>query len=246
MKMNHCAALIIGRGGSSMKDKNIRMVKGHPLLGYPAMAAKGSRYIGRYFVSSDADRILDAAAAYGFTPIKRPDRLATPDAQSSDVVFHAVGEMELEGPVRYLVVLHANVGTISTAMIDECLAKLIADENLSAVVPSHEKNEYHPYRASFVNADGTLTSLSAGKGGVSANRQSLPQAVFFDHSFWTIDLDHVRTHGLGDGPWPCMGTRISPLLGYDCFDVHDEEDILRTETWLTERGLPLPGQTKFV
>jgi len=223
---------MIGRSGSTLKDKNVLPVLGRPLLHYPAMAARSSKYIGRYFFSSDCPRILHAASEIGYETILRPDELAGPNAQSSDAVFHALGIIEKHEKVDYLVVQHANVGTITSSMIDECLKILFRNDSLSAVVPSHHNNEYHPYRASFVGVDGILNALSEGMGNVSANRQSLPECVFFDHSFWAISMKHVRENGLGKGPWPCMGTRIQPYVGEGCFDVHCEEDLWRTEQWL--------------
>lgn len=237
MKRSDCVALMIGRGGSSLKDKNILSVLGRPLLHYPAIAAKHSKYIGRFYISSDCDKILSSASEVGYERITRPIELAGPNAQSSDAVFHAIDYISKNAEINYLVVQHANVGTITTDMIDDCLDLLFSDERLSAVIPSHYNNEYHPYRASFVKPDGTLKSLSEDVGEVSANRQSLPECVFFDHSFWAINLVHIRKHGLGDGPWPCMGQRIKPFIGSGCFDVHSMEDVAKTEAWLRESGV---------
>src|SRR5690606_11825688 len=144
------AALMIGRGGSSLKNKNILPVLGAPLLHWAAAAARRSTHIGRYYVSSDDDKILNTAAAAGYTPIRRPVELASDTAQSCDAVRHALKIIEADGPVDIVVVQHANVGTISEDIIDSCIAQLLADESLSAVVPSHEYNEYHPMRAKGV------------------------------------------------------------------------------------------------
>lgn len=56
-------ALMIGRDGSSLKDNNTLPVLGHPLLHWTA--AQRSRYIGRYYISSDEQKILDTAAQAG-------------------------------------------------------------------------------------------------------------------------------------------------------------------------------------
>ena len=235
--MKNCVSLMIGRGGSSLKDKNILMVLGRPLLQYPALAAQNSKYVDSCYISSDCDKILSAAKEVGFKKIHRPKSLSEPDSQSSDVVFHALKHIQEEIPIDYLVVQHANVGTINEEMIDTCLETLFADESLSAVVPAHYENENHPYRASFINQDGTLEAVSAGlPGGVSGNRQDLPECVFFDHSFWAINLMHIRKNGLGNGPWPCMGKRIKPYITEGSFDVHSIDDLKRTEEWLLRHG----------
>ena len=63
---NGIVALIIGRGGSLLKDKNILPVLGRPLLHYTAAAARESQYIGRFYASSDCPAILEAASVAGY------------------------------------------------------------------------------------------------------------------------------------------------------------------------------------
>ena len=60
------AALMIGRGGSSFKDKNILPVLGVPLLLWSASAARRSRHVTRFYCSSDCPRILETALAARF------------------------------------------------------------------------------------------------------------------------------------------------------------------------------------
>lgn len=231
---------MIGRGGSSLTDKNILPVHGHPLLHWGCAAARRSRHVNGYYISSDDDAILQTAAQMGYQPIRRPDELASATAQSCDAVRHALDIIESEvGAVDVLVVQHANVGTISETMIDECIDILLANDDLSAVVPSHEKQEYHPMRSKRVRADGTLEPFVPGPA--SANRQDLPQAVFFDHSFWVVRGRAAVCDPDGQGPWPCMGSRIRPYLTEGCLDVHDLEDLKKTEKWITDSGIPAPA-----
>jgi len=235
-------ALMIGRGGSSLKDKNILPVFGRPLLHYTAAAARGSKHIGRFFVSSDDPKILAAAGEAGYRPIVRPAHLSTPTSQSVDVVRHALDTIERDAPATILVVQHANVGTITTGMIDDCIEGLLADDGLSAVVPVHEKSEYHPFRCKRPNADGLLEPyFDFTKTGVSGNRQDLPKAYFFDHSIWALHVERgVRSAG-GQPPWTCMGDRIKPYVTEGCFDVHSIEDLKATEDWLSRHGIGIPS-----
>jgi CMP-N-acetylneuraminic acid synthetase len=226
-------SLIIGRGGSSLKDKNIFPVLGRPLLHYTAEAARRSKYVGRFYISSDCERILEAGEEVGYTRILRPEVLSSATAQSNDVVKHALTIIEKDGEVEVLIVQHANVGTITNKMIDDCIDILLEDPSLSAVVPVHEKSEYHPYRAKTFDDNGLLTpffDFSSMK--VSGNRQDLPVSYFFDHSIWVLRVKNSVKATDGQPPWTCMGNRIKPYVTEGCFDVHDLEDIKRTEQWL--------------
>jgi CMP-N-acetylneuraminic acid synthetase len=235
------AALIIGRGGSTLQDKNILPVFGRPLLHYTAAAARASSYIGRFYASSDCSRILDVAVRAGYTPIVRPEELSSPKSQSVDVVIHSLEFIEKIGPVDILVVQHANVGTINTKIIDDCIKLLIADDSLSSVVPVHEKSEYHPFRSKTPNSDGLIVPFfDFSKGGISGNRQDLPVAYFFDHSIWVLSVDRGIRSSNGQPPWTCMGNRIKPYVTEGCFDVHTMDDLKKTEEWLVANNIAPP------
>lgn len=232
------AALIIGRGNNTLVDKNIRPVHGRPLLQWPALAAKNSNKIDGFYISSDDARILEVGSAVGFKPIMRPPELATPTAQSSDAVRHALCVIEKDGEIDVLIVMHANVGTITTEMIEDCLEIISSDEQISSVVPAHYNNEYHPYRAKMINSAGFLENVVNYQGRiVSANRQDLDACVFFDHSFWVLRVK-TGVHSVnGQQPWPVMGNNIKPYITEGCFDVHTEDDLLATEKWIMEHGI---------
>ena len=42
-------ALLTGRGNNTLKDKNVLPLNGHPLLHYPANAAKKSKLITEFY-----------------------------------------------------------------------------------------------------------------------------------------------------------------------------------------------------
>lgn len=231
-------ALMIGRGGSSLRGKNILSVHGVPLLQWAAAAAVRSKHIGRYYISSDDDDIIETAGEMGYHEIRRPPELCTDTAQSTDAVLHALDIIARDGPVDLVVVQHANVGTITDGIIDDCLDQLIADETLSAVVPSHANSEYHPYRGKRLT-NGKMEPFVNDAGSVSANRQDLPTCLFFDHSIWALRASRMRDPA-GQPPWPCMGTDIAPYITEGCLDVHSMQDIVATEAWITKNGVAKP------
>lgn len=239
MKTKNIVALIIGRSGSSLTDKNILPIQGKPLLHYTATAAKASSYINHFYVSSDCAKILSAAELEGYKPIIRPPSLSTATSQSVDVVNHAVSVIEKDiSTIDILIVQHANVGTITTKIIDDCIQELISDETLSAVVPVHEKNEYHPYRAKTLNSEGCLDSFfDFSNKTISGNRQDLPISYFFDHSIWVLSVEKGVRSTNGQPPWSCMGDKIKPYVTEGCFDVHSIDDLKRTEEWLIANNI---------
>lgn len=235
-------SLIIGRGNNTLPDKNILPVFGQPLLHYTAAAARKSKYIGRFYASSDCPKILEAAKKAGYESISRPMNLALPTSQSPDVVKHALDVIEQSGTVDILVVQHANAGTIKTEWIDSCIEILLLDPSLSSVIPAHEASEYHPFRAKKLKPDGLLEPFfDFPDNRVSANRQDLPKCYFFDHSIWVLKVENSIKSANGQPPWNCMGNRIKPFVTQGAFDVHTVDDLRRTEQWILENNIPIPN-----
>lgn len=234
------AALLTGRGNNTLKDKNVLPVLGKPLLYYPAMAAKTCNLITDFYVSSDDEKILKAASDCGYKKIVRPVELAAPTSQHVDAIRHALGVMKQDGlEPDILVVLLANSGIVKTEWIEESITQLLKDEALSASVPVLLEMDNHPYRSKRLREDGCLDTWFDFRGkNISTNRQDLPMNFVLCHNFWTLNLKNsLYSSTEGQQPWTFMGSNIKPIVVEESFDVHDEDDIRRTEKWLLEEGI---------
>ncbi len=232
-------ALLTGRGNNTLKDKNVLPVLGKPLLYYPAMAAKSCPEITDFYVSSDDDKILNAAAECGYKKIRRPDELALPTAQHVDAIIHALGVMKDEGvEPDILVVLLANSAIVKKEWLQESIKNLKNNQELSASCPVLLEMDNHPYRSKRLRADGCLDTWFDFKGqNISTNRQDLPMNFVLCHNFWTLNLKNSLYSDIpGQQPWTFMGNNIKPIVVEESFDVHDEDDIRRTEKWLLSEG----------
>lgn len=233
-------ALLTGRGNNTLKDKNILPVLGKPLLYYPAMAARACSLISDFYVSSDDAKILEAAADCGYKKILRPEELARPTAQHVDAIKHALSVMKDEGTEPdILVVLLANSGIVKSEWIKESIDNLVNNPDLSASVPVLLEQDHHPYRCKRLREDGCLGTWFDFKGrDISTNRQDLPMNFVLCHNFWTLNLKNSLYSDIpGQQPWTFMGNNIKPIVVKESFDVHDEDDIRRTEKWLLEEGI---------
>lgn len=234
------AALLTGRGNNTLKDKNILPVLGKPLLYYPAMAAKKCSLISDFYVSSDDEKILNAAADCGYKKIIRPSELALPTSQHIDAILHALHIMSEDGiKPDILVVLLANSGIVKTEWIEESINNLLSNPQLSASCPVLLEMDNHPYRSKRLREDGCLDTWFDFKGQkISTNRQDLPMNFVLCHNFWTLNLSNsIYSTIEGQQPWTFMGNNIKPIIVKESFDVHDEDDIIRTEKWLISEGI---------
>lgn len=91
-------AVIPARGGSKgIPRKNIRLMKGYPLIAYAIMNALNSKWISDVIVSTDDEEIATVSQNYGSRIVMRPDRLATDEVTLDPVINHAVQTIEAEG-----------------------------------------------------------------------------------------------------------------------------------------------------
>ena len=234
------AALLTGRGNNTLKDKNVLPVLGRPLCQYPAMAAKNCELITKFYCSSDDEKILSAAEECGFTRIVRPAELALPTAQHVDAIVHALKVMKEQDNYEpdILVVILANNATTKTEWIRESIQNLIDNPNLSSSCPVMQEQDHHPYRCKCLREDGCLdTWFDFGDQKISTNRQDLPKNFVFCHNFWTLNLKNSLYSGKGQQPWTFMGENVKPVVVEESFDIHDMDDIIRTEKWLRAEGI---------
>ena len=85
-------AIIPARGGSKgLPGKNVRLLKGHPLIAYSILAAKSCSAITRVIVSTDSLEIAEVAKNYGAeVPFLRPPEIAQDMSTDLDVFKHAL------------------------------------------------------------------------------------------------------------------------------------------------------------
>lgn len=238
-KVPKVAALLTGRGGNTLPDKNVLPVHGRPLLHYVAKAAYESDFIHDYYVSSDSHKILKAAKEVGYKTIKRPKEIAKPDSQHEDALRHALQYLDTKNKKPdILVVLLANSVTTKKEWIDDCVRIMLEDDSITAVAPVYQNSDHHPFRAKKINKDGFFEPFFDFSGKkVSTNRQDLEPSYYFCHTFWVLRTSNFDSTD-GQLPWRFMGNKIKPyVLEEKTFDVHEMEDIHYSEKWLEENGL---------
>lgn len=135
-------ALIPARGGSKgLPGKNIRPLRGTPLVAHSVHQALASRLVSRVFVSTDADEIAAVAREHGAGIIPRPAAISGDAASSEAALLHALDWLrDGEGWVPDLVCFLQCTSPIRAASdIDDAIERLHAEgaDSLLSVSPSH-------------------------------------------------------------------------------------------------------------
>jgi CMP-N-acetylneuraminic acid synthetase len=180
--------VIPARGGSkSVPRKNIALLHGRPLIAYTIEAARASRRLTHFLVSSEDPEIIAVAADCGApVPFVRPAELATDVAPTLPVVQHAVREMErMEGIIFEIVVLLQPTTPLRCAQdIDAAVAKLI-DTGADSVVSVVDVGAYHPARMRQI-VDDRLVELPMREPREMLRRQELPPVYIRNGAVYAV------------------------------------------------------------
>jgi len=216
-------ALLTGRGGSKLKNKNLIKINNKRILDYPCRAAKKVKQISDFYVSSENKLILESANKNGFKKIIRPKKYSNSNSVHIDVLLHAIKFLKKIGKnPNVIVVLLANSPTIKSEWIEKSINILKKDKNISSVLPVRKVNDFHPYRAKKI-VNGFLKPFVKVKKNVSTNRQDLESNYFLCHNFWTIRISSILKNS-GYPPWKFMGKKCKPFIVENSIDIHDIKD----------------------
>jgi N-acylneuraminate cytidylyltransferase len=94
--MKDIVAIIPARSGSkAIKDKNIKLINGIPLIAYSIAVAKKSMLIDRVIVSTDSEDYAEIASKYGAeVPFLRPPEISGDESKDNQFFMHAIDWFE--------------------------------------------------------------------------------------------------------------------------------------------------------
>ena len=184
--------IIPARGGSKgIIGKNIKSLGGKPLIQYTIEAARDVFTDDYICVSTDDDEIKKVTEACGLTvPFLRPPELATDDAGSLDVLFHAIEYFEGAGYTPDFVILLQPTSPFRTANhIREALS--LVDSDTDAIV-SVKKTKSNPYSVLYEEtADGWLKKSKVGN---FTRRQDCPPVWELNGAIYIIKITSLRKY----------------------------------------------------
>lgn len=145
-KLNIICIITARSGSKGLKNKNIRKLKGLPLLAHTIIAAKKSKVFNRVILSTDSKLYANIGLKFGAeVPFIRPRKLATSTAHHPDVVNHAVKFLEKKEKIKfdYIMMLQPTSPYRNAKHIDEAIKKFLKEKNDSLI--SIKKQDYPPW-----------------------------------------------------------------------------------------------------
>jgi len=140
-------AVIPARAGSKgVKDKNIKLLAGKPLIAWSIELAQNVPEIDRVIVSTDGENIAGVAKDYDAEVYSRPTELAGDRSLVIDALKHLNSELSSEGEdAPYMVLLEATAPLRSAKDVSDSIKLL--DQNSLDSVATFTEAKLNPHRA---------------------------------------------------------------------------------------------------
>lgn len=228
--MGEVLAIIPARSGSkSVKDKNIRLIDGKPMIAYSIEHAQQAECIDRVIVSTDSEEYAAIARKHGAeTPFLRPAEYATDTALDFDVFFHALSYLEREeGYIPELVVQLRPTYPIRKIEDIEAMVAYMREhrdvDSMRCIAPAKEV----AYKMWHKDEQGMLSPIMKDiPECYNMPRQQLPKVYYQNACIDVIRTEVItRKHSMS-------GDKIAGYEMDDNFDIDTEEEFQKAEEYI--------------
>jgi CMP-N,N'-diacetyllegionaminic acid synthase len=195
--MSTIATICARAGSQGVPGKNIRLLRGKPLIVHTIEQALACSAIDAVYVSTDGPEIAEIAVAAGaIVPFLRPADLATSSAPKVPVIDHLVQEVGKTGVSVTRVVDLDPTSPLRT--VDDILAAIALFDDKTDVVITGFEAEKNPYfNMVELQPDGNIGLVKKPPGKI-AGRQGAPKVFSMNASIYVWRPEALK-HGLWDG-----------------------------------------------
>jgi len=191
--MSNIIAIIPARSGSkSVKDKNIALLSGYPLIAYSIVAAKKSELIDRIIISTDSEEYQKIALQYGAeVPFLRPTEYSTDTSTDRDFLIHAMNwleENERQAP-EYWVHLRPTTPLRDPLLIDKAIQEIKSNKEATSLRSGYKTPE-SPLKWFQRDSNGYFRGILDSEN--SEENYNLPKESFADTFIPDGYVDVVR------------------------------------------------------
>ncbi|WP_026894332.1 cytidylyltransferase domain-containing protein [Clostridiisalibacter paucivorans] len=225
-------AIIPARSGSKgLKDKNIKLLSGKPLLAYTIEAARESGLFGEIMVSTDSQEYADIAKQWGANvPFLRSNELSNDTASSWDVVKEVIEGYKNLGTEFDTVVLLQPTSPLRTSNDIIEGYKIMKEKDANFVVGVCEM-DHSPLWANTLPEDLSMENFIRPEV-VKMPRQSIPTYYRINGALYIVKVDYLmRTSDI-------YGERsiASVMRKENSIDIDNQMDFTIAEVLISERS----------
>lgn len=186
--MKKVIAIIPARSGSKgVIGKNIKNLKGKPLISYTIEEAKKSKLIDKLVVSTDSKEIADISLSLGAAvPFIRPSELSTDSSLTFDVIKHTINFFKDKGEqYDVIVLLQPTTPFRKVESIDKAIVTLKNSNKYTSIVSVVDVEGNHPLRMKKIEGDFLKNYIDQGFENMNP-RKELPKVYIRSGSIYAI------------------------------------------------------------
>lgn len=223
-------AIIPARAGSQgVKNKNIRLVAGIPLICHSIMAARSSGVYSDIIVTTDSSEIAKIATDAGASvPFIRSHNLADNKALAVDVMIDSLKRLYTKySEDSYFCMLQP---TTPLRSAEDCVSvhEMMASKLASSVISVTECSE-HPYK--MVRKSGSNERLSFLDWPIeNPPRQSLPKLFIYNGAFYAANINLF----LNQETFVTEKTKLYEMPKERSVNIDDEIDLILADALIKD------------
>lgn len=184
-------ALIPARGGSKgLPGKNIKKLKGNPLIAYTIEAALQAKCIDRVVVSTDDLEIAEVSKKFGAEiPFMRPKHLASDSAIAIDTYIYVLEKLEQNESISVDEVMVLLPTCPLRNNEDICNAYSIFKNRNADSVVSYTTEQHPIYWHKYIDSNGRLEEIFSHE---LANRQEFRKSYYPNGAIYIFKSELLR------------------------------------------------------
>ena len=227
--MNNIAIITARSGSKGVKDKNIKMLNGKPLMAYTIEAAIKSGVFEEVMVSTDSEAYAGIAREYGAkVPFLRSDETSSDTAGSWDVIMEVLTQYDIRGKRFETLCLLQPTSPLRRAA-DIIGAYSFFDQKNADAVSSVCECEHPAEYMMTLDSDRSLESYR--KNVIVCPRQNLPQYYRLNGAIYIRRIDYLDKIVINDKREYAYVMSINNSV-----DIDTDDDFKYAE-WLMQRKL---------
>ena len=186
--MNILAIIPARSGSKGLKNKNIKLINGKPLICWSIDQVLASKYVSEVYVSTDSLDIANISKSYGaLIPFIRPSYLAQDETPTSDVILHAIEELKKKGKIfSHVMLIEPTSPLRESSDIDAAVEELSKKSFAKSIVGISKVESQHPAFCISLTSDHLLRSKNDFK---VLRRQEIDELYFYEGSIYLSEIN---------------------------------------------------------
>ena len=195
IKKKKIICIIPARQGSlGLKNKNIKLINGKPLIYWPIKASLSSKYVDYTLVTTNSNQIKKIAKKNGANvPFLRPEKLSTSKSKISNVILHTLKYLKKNKmKFDYFILLEPTSPLTNNLDVDIILKKIVNKKNYDSLVTVVQNITAHPIFNLNLDKNNKIQKYSSKN--ININRQKISKLYYLSGNAYVSKISTYLKH----------------------------------------------------